>query len=89
MVEEKILVEENETNEEMVEKEVVNEPENSEVVVEEVVEEKGKVGTTHRSVEVRLEGLTKVFVDKTKKETRASMTKILTIDPLDSSGIIT
>ena len=25
----------------------------------------------------------------TKKETRASMTKILTIDPLDSSGIIT
>ena len=71
MVEEKILVEENETTEEMVEKEVVNEPENSEVVVEEVVEEKGKVGTTHRSVEVRLEGLTKVFVDKTKKETRA------------------
>ena len=36
-----------------------------------VVEETPKTNTTHKSVEVRLEGLTKVFVDKTKKETRA------------------
>ena len=37
----------------------------------EVVEVSAKSNTTHESVEVRLEGLTKVFVDKTKKETRA------------------
>ena len=35
------------------------------------VESVSKKQTTHQSVEVRLEGLTKVFVDKTKKETRA------------------
>ncbi len=56
MIEEKNLVEQNET---------------SEIVVEEVVEQVEKVSTVHQSVEVRLEGLTKVFVDKTKKETRA------------------
>ena len=37
----------------------------------EVVEVGAKSNTTHESVEVRLEGLTKIFVDKTKKETRA------------------
>ena len=58
MVEEKNLVEETETSEN-VEKEVVN------------VGEQAPVGTVHQSVEVRLEGLTKIFVDKTKKETRA------------------
>lgn len=36
-----------------------------------IVEENAKSSSIHESVEVRLEGLTKVFVDKTKKETRA------------------
>ena len=57
MVEEKNLVEETAASEEV--KEVVN------------VGEQAPVGTIHQSVEVRLEGLTKIFVDKTKKETRA------------------
>ena len=39
-----------------------------EVLMEEL---DGLQKTTHQSVEVRLEGLTKIFVDKTKKETRA------------------
>ena len=56
MVEEKNQVEQTEALEE---KAVIN------------VEEQSKTGTVHESVEVRLEGLTKVFVDKTKKETRA------------------
>ena len=46
--------------------------ETSEKVVEEVSNETvSKNATVHQSVEVRLEGLTKIFVDKTKKETRA------------------
>ncbi len=45
----------------------------SEIVEKEevIVEKVEKSTTTHESVEVRLEGLTKIFVDKTKKETRA------------------
>lgn len=39
-----------------------------EVLVE---EQDGSQKTIHHSIEVRLEGLTKIFVDKTKKETRA------------------
>ena len=39
-----------------------------EVLMEEL---DGLKKTVHQSVEVRLEGLTKIFVDKTKKETRA------------------
>ena len=58
MLEEKNLVENTETSDELA-KEVVNVGENT------------PAGTVHQSVEVRLEGLTKIFVDKTKKETRA------------------
>ena len=45
----------------------------SEIVEKEevIVGKVEKSATTHESVEVRLEGLTKIFVDKTKKETRA------------------
>ena len=43
----------------------------TETLEKEVVEVSAKSNTTHQSVEVRLEGLTKIFVDKTKKETRA------------------
>ena len=42
------------------------EPKKEEVIVEDTANK-----TVHQSIEVRLEGLTKVFVDKTKKETRA------------------
>ena len=58
MVEEKNLVAETETSNDVV-KEVVN------------VGKEAPANTIHQSVEVRLEGLTKIFVDKTKKETRA------------------
>ena len=58
MVEEKNLVAETETSNDVV-KEVVN------------VGKEAPASTIHQSVEVRLEGLTKIFVDKTKKETRA------------------
>ena len=54
--------------EEKKEFEQINASESSE---KEVVEVGAKSNTTHESVEVRLEGLTKIFVDKTKKETRA------------------
>ena len=45
--------------------------ETTETLEKEIVEVSAKSNTTHESVEVRLEGLTKIFVDKTKKETRA------------------
>lgn len=54
-----------------------NKSEIQEVSVEEtkekevVIVEPTKQQTVHQSVEVRMEGLTKIFVDKTKKETRA------------------
>ena len=50
--------------------EVLNEEQNKkeEVLIEDLGESQK---TIHQSVEVRLEGLTKIFVDKTKKETRA------------------
>ena len=54
--------------EEKKEFEQINATETSE---KEVIEVSAKSNTTHESVEVRLEGLTKIFVDKTKKETRA------------------
>ena len=40
----------------------------TETLEKEIVEVSAKSNTTHESVEVRLEGLTKIFVDKTKKE---------------------
>lgn len=56
--------------EEQSKKEVLNEEQNKkeEILIEEF---DGSQKTIHQSVEVRLEGLTKIFVDKTKKETRA------------------
>ena len=54
--------------EEKKEFEQINATESSE---KEVVEVGAKSNTTHQSVEVRLEGLTKIFTDKIKKETRA------------------